>query len=387
MPAVTRGFAIGRDAMVAAANKAGSGDAATRIDRRPTRDDGTQKPKDEGSGTISRIVPAAARAGGTAIAISDSARPMAMGEGSGRHDTIATVWPVPEPARGGHRDTIANPQPMPEPVQPGRRETGAAVQPMAEPTRLDTGRRDWPVTGPSAATASRIRMASATDGAPAAPPALQTTQAAPDTALRSLTGDLAHGSQERSARFLSALSALPVGESGSQAMIASLESVTASRGVSAPFEAGTGQAQEAGRAAGRALVDQILPAVQRRTGGRVELTLSPAELGRVEITMQSRDGGMSVSLNAERPETLELLRRHIDLLAADMRQLGMTDLSFSFGREPAGDPSPGEGEGEGQGSNDGEAGARPGDRHAAPAVGDATPPWQPGETRRMDLRL
>ncbi|MCC5987505.1 MAG: flagellar hook-length control protein FliK [Pararhodobacter sp.] len=95
--------------------------------------------------------------------------------------------------------------------------------------------------------------------------------------------------------------------------------------------AATAPAGDIARAAGgRDIVDQVVPALQRASGGRVELMLSPAELGRVEITLQNRDGAMSVSLSAERSETLELLRRHIDLLADDMRRLGFTDLAFSF---------------------------------------------------------
>ena len=62
----------------------------------------------------------------------------------------------------------------------------------------------------------------------------------------------------------------------------------------------------------------------------VEVTLNPVELGRVRLTLQSVDGAMSVAVAVERPETLDLLRRNIDMLASQLRELGYKELSFSF---------------------------------------------------------
>lgn len=69
----------------------------------------------------------------------------------------------------------------------------------------------------------------------------------------------------------------------------------------------------------------------------VELTLSPEELGRVRMTFTTGDGALTMTLAADRPETLDLLRRHIDVLAQDFRDLGFANLSFSFAQ---GDDSP-----------------------------------------------
>lgn len=69
----------------------------------------------------------------------------------------------------------------------------------------------------------------------------------------------------------------------------------------------------------------------------VELTLSPEELGRVRMTFTTGDGALTMTLVADRPETLDLLRRHIDVLAQDFRDLGFANLSFSFAQ---GDDSP-----------------------------------------------
>ena len=74
----------------------------------------------------------------------------------------------------------------------------------------------------------------------------------------------------------------------------------------------------------------------RFPGQPVEVTLSPEELGKVRMTLTTTDGGLTLSLVADRPETLALMRRHIDQLAQDFRDLGFQNLSFSFaqGRDP-----------------------------------------------------
>ena len=62
----------------------------------------------------------------------------------------------------------------------------------------------------------------------------------------------------------------------------------------------------------------------------VEITLNPEELGRVRLGLQAAEQGMVVTINVERPETLELLRRNIELLAEQLREIGYQDLEFSF---------------------------------------------------------
>ncbi|WP_413876681.1 flagellar hook-length control protein FliK [Albidovulum sp.] len=70
----------------------------------------------------------------------------------------------------------------------------------------------------------------------------------------------------------------------------------------------------------------------------VELTLSPEELGRVRMMLSTHDGALTLSIQADRPETIDLMRRHIDQLVQDFRDLGFTDVSFSFSRD---DTAPG----------------------------------------------
>ena len=88
-----------------------------------------------------------------------------------------------------------------------------------------------------------------------------------------------------------------------------------------------------------AIAAQLSVAVEQAENGQIELTLSPEELGRVKLSIQQADGGISVSLQAERPETLELMRRNIELLQRDFRALGYEQISFSFDQNGAGQGS------------------------------------------------
>lgn len=62
----------------------------------------------------------------------------------------------------------------------------------------------------------------------------------------------------------------------------------------------------------------------------IELSFSPEELGRVRLTLQHNEGNMIVAISAERPETQDLLRRHIEILASQLREIGFQDVSFDF---------------------------------------------------------
>ncbi len=84
---------------------------------------------------------------------------------------------------------------------------------------------------------------------------------------------------------------------------------------------------------------QIAAAIQASPDGRVELRLSPEELGRVTMEIRHEGGQMQVSVIAERVDTQDLLRRNIGLLGQDLRDLGFGDVRFSFGGDPRGSGS------------------------------------------------
>ena len=64
--------------------------------------------------------------------------------------------------------------------------------------------------------------------------------------------------------------------------------------------------------------------------GSVEIRLDPAELGKIRLTLHTTDGGMNVQITAERPETIDLLRRNSALLEAEFERIGLSDIGFDF---------------------------------------------------------
>lgn len=94
---------------------------------------------------------------------------------------------------------------------------------------------------------------------------------------------------------------------------------------------------EMARSVGAQLVEQMV----KRTQGVVDVTLNPEELGRVKMAVNSGEATVSIAIMAERPETLDLMRRHVDQLVAEFRKMGFdnVDLSFSNGAGTGQDPS------------------------------------------------
>ncbi|WP_163025755.1 flagellar hook-length control protein FliK [Chachezhania antarctica] len=96
-------------------------------------------------------------------------------------------------------------------------------------------------------------------------------------------------------------------------------------------------------AGGTSAVRQILPHIAElmsRPGERsVEIALEPVELGRVRMMVSMAEGGVTLQITAERPETLDLMRRHIETLAEELRRMGYAEvgLSFTTGDSPSED--------------------------------------------------
>lgn len=131
----------------------------------------------------------------------------------------------------------------------------------------------------------------------------------------------------------------------------------------------------------RSVGNQLVEAVRVGANGSTDVALNPEELGRVRLSLTGQDGALHVSVTAERPETQDLLRRHIGMLQADFRALGYTDVAFDFGpgRDHAGQ------------STHPAQGAAP--RDASPEIGvvetsSATDTVEKtAVSRRLDLRL
>lgn len=98
----------------------------------------------------------------------------------------------------------------------------------------------------------------------------------------------------------------------------------------------------------RQIGGQMATAVANQTGAdSVEIALDPEELGRVQMNLKTRGDVLTLTIIAERPETVDLMRRHIDQLSSEFRQMGYVDVTFSFGGSHTGahgDPHQGSGE-------------------------------------------
>lgn len=89
----------------------------------------------------------------------------------------------------------------------------------------------------------------------------------------------------------------------------------------------------------RSVGQQIAAGLAMQNDRPVELTLSPEELGRVRLHMQSNDQGMIVTVQADRQDTLDLMRKNIDSLSRELHEMGYSDVSFSFSQNPNQDQS------------------------------------------------
>jgi hypothetical protein len=122
---------------------------------------------------------------------------------------------------------------------------------------------------------------------------------------------------------------------------------------------------------------QIAEAAVRAIPGEVSVQLNPAELGEVRMTLQTDGDVLRVTLEAQRAETLDLLRRHVADLAGELRAAGYDATRFEFGRQ---------GRGTGGHTAGGDPGAARGPETAA-AGGVATLARPLTAGRDLDLRV
>lgn len=83
---------------------------------------------------------------------------------------------------------------------------------------------------------------------------------------------------------------------------------------------------------------QISQALANAPDRPVEIALDPVELGKVRMILNTSEGHLIVQIMAERPETSELMRRHVAQLESEFRNIGYDDIGFEFSqgnqREP-----------------------------------------------------
>ncbi len=103
---------------------------------------------------------------------------------------------------------------------------------------------------------------------------------------------------------------------------------------------GFGPATAAPATALQHLAGQLVQTLSQRPDGTTEIALSPDELGHVRVTLQAdaqNPDRIIVMLNFERPETLDLFRRHADQLADALRDAGFSGADIGFGGSDGGE--------------------------------------------------
>ena len=63
---------------------------------------------------------------------------------------------------------------------------------------------------------------------------------------------------------------------------------------------------------------------------QVELTLHPVELGKLRFEITTTNDRTQINILVERPDTLDLLRRHADILRAEFRAAGFDGATLNF---------------------------------------------------------
>lgn len=86
---------------------------------------------------------------------------------------------------------------------------------------------------------------------------------------------------------------------------------------------------------GLIIVPKLIDQLVFKGDGKIDIMLSPKDLGKVEFSFQSHDkSGLSIVILAERDETAALVRRHIDVLTKEFERLGYSDIDFSCEGQP-----------------------------------------------------
>ncbi len=80
----------------------------------------------------------------------------------------------------------------------------------------------------------------------------------------------------------------------------------------------------------RHVAHQLATALGAMRDRPTEILLDPEELGHVRMSLQTGDTAIAMFIQADRPETADLMRRHLDQLAQEFRAMGYQDVTFLF---------------------------------------------------------
>ncbi len=232
----------------------------------------------------------------------------------------------------------------PESLPAGGRSGSQRKLPMTRPSQLPSATTPAPVAAPSPAPATLPIQSRLQDGRP-------------DRASDANSSETARANgQDRPVSATPAVT--PVGSAVAVATPVPISAASRSSGESDPSAIGEPLLTDArgsdaparqDQGASRPMAEQARPVIAQiveqlrlsnGANGTVDVTLSPEELGRLTLSLSAQDGALAVTVAADRPETLDLIRRHLDLLQQEARDAGFTGLSFDFGNPKGGDSPP-----------------------------------------------
>ncbi len=76
------------------------------------------------------------------------------------------------------------------------------------------------------------------------------------------------------------------------------------------------------------VAQQLSVSLRQPTDQVTEMSLDPVELGRVRIIVTAHDQTVTMTVTADRPETADLMRRHVDVLLQEFKALGYTSVNL-----------------------------------------------------------
>ena len=140
------------------------------------------------------------------------------------------------------------------------------------------------------------------------------------------------------------------GDLGANRMILLDSEAQLLRGTDAPFRESLATPPASSPAAALARAEQIASQISAslntatniaNRAAPIEIALDPPELGQVRISVSRGDDGMVLNVTVDRPETLDLMRRHAGLLSQEFQRHGLENTGFTFSGRDGGQPIPG----------------------------------------------
>ncbi len=151
-------------------------------------------------------------------------------------------------------------------------------------------------------------------------------------------------------------------------------------------QSGATNQQQALRATPNQAMTHLAQFIAKGEDGISHVTLSPEELGKVRFQISHGDAGLTVSIIAERPETLDIMRKHIQQLQQDLAENGFEHAQFEFTSNDGSDPSSASSDQSENGSKQADTGMGATDsENSSASIPQATAPKMPDSG--LDIRI